>query len=93
MFVQLNIPILGIIENMSFFICPECKTKTHIFSSQGGHELAKKMNTEFLGSLPLTEMIRAGGDNGEPVALNDNDPGQKAFTEIANNVVQTIKKI
>jgi ATP-binding protein involved in chromosome partitioning len=67
MFDKLNIPIAGIIENMSGFVCPNCDTKSDIFGSGTCEELAKQYNTKVLASIPIEPSIRIGGDEGKPV--------------------------
>ena len=67
MFKKLNIPVGGIIENMSGFICPSCKTESDIFGQGTCDELAKEYNTRVLGNLPIEPAIRQGGDTGKPI--------------------------
>src|SRR6516164_5099891 len=71
MFEQVRVPILGIIENMSYLICPHCEERIDVFSTGGGARTADQMNVHFLGSLPLDPHIRIGGDSGKPVTLRD----------------------
>src|SRR5947208_851123 len=75
MFHQVKVPILGIIENMSYLTCPHCNERIDVFSYGGGRRTAEQMKVNFLGALPLDPAVRAGGDTGKPVALrNGNDP-------------------
>jgi len=67
MFDKLQVPVLGVIENMSYFVCPSCHERHDIFSSGGGQERALAMGLPFLGSIPLHPEVRAGGDTGMPV--------------------------
>jgi ATP-binding protein involved in chromosome partitioning len=69
MFNQVRVEILGITENMSYFICPHCNHETDIFSSGGGERTAKHYNVPFLGRIELDPTIREGGDSGHPVVL------------------------
>ena len=69
MFHQVNVPILGIVENMSHFTCPHCQHEIDIFSRGGAERTAKQFNLPFLGALELDPEIRNGGDRGLPVAL------------------------
>ena len=69
MFHQVNVPVLGIVENMSHFTCPHCKKEIDIFSKGGAERTAKQFNLPFLGSIELDADIREGGDKGLPVAL------------------------
>ncbi len=67
MFKRLNVPILGVVENMSYFVCPHCGEKTHIFSSGGGKKIAKERDVDFLGEIPLGLSVREQSDKGVPV--------------------------
>src|ERR1700761_2373570 len=69
MFHQVNVPVLGIVENMSHFTCPHCHQEVDIFSKGGAERTAKQFNVPFLGSIELDPAIREGGDRGLPVAL------------------------
>ncbi len=71
MFQQVRVPILGLIENMSYLLCPHCRERIDVFSHGGGRQTAETMNIHFLGELPLDPAIRIGGDSGAPVALSD----------------------
>ncbi len=73
MFQSLKVPISGVIENMSYFMCPHCGEKSYIFSEGGGKMLSKKFNIPFLGDVPINLSIREGGDTGKPVAAADNN--------------------
>jgi ATP-binding protein involved in chromosome partitioning len=89
MFHQVNVPVLGIIENMSHFSCPHCHEMIDIFSSGGGERTAKQYNLAFLGSLELDGEIRAGGDTGMPIALAGPESTRaKQFYNIAREVVE-----
>jgi ATP-binding protein involved in chromosome partitioning len=83
MFQKLNVPILGIVENMSYYVCPECGHREHIFGHGGAREAAEKLGYAFLGEIPLDTRIRAQSDRGQPVALDDGTPYGKAFQELA----------
>jgi ATP-binding protein involved in chromosome partitioning len=71
MFQQVRVPILGMVENMSYLICPHCNERIDVFSHGGGRKTAETMNVPFLGELPLDPKVRIGGDSGKPVALAD----------------------
>jgi ATP-binding protein involved in chromosome partitioning len=73
MFQKLNVPTLGLIENMSHFICPGCGRETDIFGKGGGEELASQLDVPFLGRIPLYEPIRKGGDAGVPIVVSEPD--------------------
>lgn len=87
MFEKVNIPVLGIVENMSNFLCPNCKTITHIFPKQGVAEECNKQNTPLLGAIPLDIAFRESGDVGEPFLEKYHDhPISQIFNEIANTI-------
>ena len=87
MFKQMKVSILGIVENMSFFICPKCNERTEIFSYGGGEEAAKNLNVPFLGRIPIELEVRIGGDLGKPItAVNPNHPISKVFKEVASKI-------
>ncbi len=69
MFQKVHVPVLGIIENMSYFICPHCSERTEIFSHGGGKKAAEKLGVPFLGEIPIETAIRAGGDEGRPILI------------------------
>ncbi|HEY0308772.1 MAG TPA: Mrp/NBP35 family ATP-binding protein [Acidobacteriaceae bacterium] len=89
MFHQVNVPVLGIIENMSHFSCPHCHEMIDIFSTGGAERTAKQFDVSFLGSLELDPEIRAGGDTGMPVALGGPESTRaKQFYNIAHELVE-----
>jgi ATP-binding protein involved in chromosome partitioning len=71
MYEKLNVPPLGLIENMSHFICPACQAESDIFGKGGGERLATEMNVPFLGRVPIYEPIRIGGDTGVPIVIGE----------------------
>src|SRR5579871_6225774 len=83
MFQKLNVPILGIVENMSYHVCRNCGHREDIFGHGGAREAAKKLNYAFLGEIPLDLAIREQSDSGKPVALDDSTPQGKAFAQVA----------
>jgi len=85
MFHQVKVPILGIVENMSFLNCPHCHERIDVFSYGGGRKTAEQMRVNFLAELPLDPQVRIGGDTGKPVALRkgQGDP----FLELARNTM------
>ena len=88
---KLNIPILGVIENMSYFQCPKCGEKYYLFGKNGGKMLAEKMKIRFLGSIPISPEISLSGDIGIPVLIkNRNSEISKIFIEIAENIVSIL---
>ena len=86
-FDKLNVPILGVVENMSAFVCPHCQTKTAIFDEGGGQKFAAAMGIPFLGQVPLDLAIRQAGDAGTPMVSKDPESTQaKALLEVATRV-------
>ena len=87
MFRRVNVPILGIVENMSTFICPHCGTRSDIFGHGGARHEAERLGVPFLGEVPLAMTIREKSDGGEPVVASDPDgPHAQAFRAIAARV-------
>jgi ATP-binding protein involved in chromosome partitioning len=87
MFRRLNVPILGVVENMSYFVCPHCGEKTNIFSSGGGKKIATEQNVDFLGEIPLVLAVREQSDAGVPVvAAKPDSPEADMFREFAFRV-------
>ena len=84
MYKKLNIPPLGLIENMSYFVCPECQHESDIFGHGGGEKLAADMGIPFLGRVPIYQPIREGSDSGVPLAVGEPEsPAAKAFMAAA----------
>ncbi|MBH0209807.1 MAG: Mrp/NBP35 family ATP-binding protein [Nitrospira sp.] len=91
MFQKVNVPLLGIIENMSFFVCGHCGERTEIFSHGGGERAAEKVGAPFLGRIPIDPAIRDGGDSGHPIVVADpTSPQAAAFREIAKKVTDAL---
>ncbi len=87
MFKRVNVPVLGIIENMSYFVCPKCGERHDIFSHGGAHKEAERLGVPFLGEVPLHMAIRETSDSGRPVVATDPDgPHAKVYREIAQRV-------
>jgi ATP-binding protein involved in chromosome partitioning len=87
MYRTVGAPVLGIVENMSYFVCPHCNGRTEIFSHGGSRAIAKRLGTPFLGEIPLDSAVRASGDEGEPIVKRDPDsPVARAFFEIADRL-------
>ena len=87
MYEKLNVPAMGLVENMSSFVCPSCKTESDIFGKGGGEKLAKEMNVPFLGALPIYEPIRIGGDTGIPICVGEpKSPAAQAFRSAAHQL-------
>ncbi len=91
MFKQLEVPVIGVIENMSYFICPGCSAKHEIFGRGGGQRIADTFGVPFLGQVPLQPNVRSGGDEGLPVVMADPDSdAAKAFQAVAGTVARQV---
>ncbi len=87
MFEKVNVPVMGIIENMSYFIAPDTGKRYDIFGNGGGEKLAAELNTTFLGGIPLDPRIREGGDSGKPLVENLPDSDEtKTVLDIARKL-------
>ena len=87
MFRKVNVPVLGFVENMSYFLCPHCGERTDIFSHGGARKEAEKLGTEFLGELPLDVVIRETSDSGRPiVASQPESPHAQVYKQIATRI-------
>ena len=87
----LKVPVIGLVENMSYFTPAELpENKYYIFGKHGGRNLASEFDIPFLGEIPLVQSIREGGDLGIPVLISDDIISKKAFTEISDNAVRAI---
>jgi ATP-binding protein involved in chromosome partitioning len=87
MFRKVDVPVLGIIENMSLFVCPNCGHESHIFSHGGARLEAEKLGVEFLGEVPLDIEIRETSDSGRPIVVSNPDsPHAKTFVAIAERI-------
>ncbi len=91
MFKKVEVPILGVVENMSYFICPRCNKRHEIFDHGGVKKASKKFNVPFLGEIPLETKVRIGGDEGTPIVVSEPEsPVSKAFKNLADLVVKQI---
>jgi len=89
---KLNIPVIGIIENMSGFVCPKCGAETNIFKAGGGEKIAKDLITPFLGKIPIDPEICEDSDKGVPFIIEHKDsPASKAFMEIVKKIEDFLK--
>jgi len=90
---QLGMPIIGVIENMSGFICPHCGKKSDIFESGGGHKIAEELNIAFLGSIPIDQEICEDADRGEPfIVEHPNSAASKSFMEIVKKIEDFLRQ-
>jgi ATP-binding protein involved in chromosome partitioning len=91
MFKKTHVPVFGIVENMSTFVCPSCGHESHIFGHGGAKETAAKLGTDFLGEIPLHIAIRETSDGGTPITAREPDsPQAKAFLVLAERVAQKL---
>jgi ATP-binding protein involved in chromosome partitioning len=91
MFRQLNIPVLGVVENMSYFVCGHCQERTDIFGHGGGARMAQDLGIPLLGEVPIDTRVRSGGDEGQPiVAAVPDAPAAQAFMDVAGKVASQI---
>jgi ATP-binding protein involved in chromosome partitioning len=92
MFKRVNVPVLGVVENMSYFLCPECGTRSDIFGHGGARHEAERLGVPFLGEVPLHMTIREKSDAGLPVVATEPDgPHAKIYRDIAAKVLEQIK--
>ncbi|HEY8848290.1 MAG TPA: Mrp/NBP35 family ATP-binding protein [Thermoanaerobaculia bacterium] len=92
MFRKVNVPVLGIVENMSYFICRHCGQREEIFGHGGGRKTAEMLGVPFLGEVPIDPKVVIGGDTGEPIVVMDPESAAaQAFTSIAAKVVDQIE--
>ena len=87
MFGKLKTPVLGLIENMSMYVCPDCGHEAHIFGHGGVRAEAKKLGVPFLGELPLALDVREAGDAGRPIALGEG-PMADAYARLADGLIK-----
>jgi ATP-binding protein involved in chromosome partitioning len=87
MFNKLNVPLIGVIENMSYFICPDCNSKHYIFGEGGAKRISEKYGIPFIGEIPLNSGIMEGSDKGKPVMMtHPNSSSAEAIRAAAKNV-------
>jgi ATP-binding protein involved in chromosome partitioning len=91
MYKKLNIPSLGIIENMSYFACPKCGTESNIFGHGGGEQMASELGVPFLGRIPIYQAIREGSDTGIPLVIGD--PESAAAAAFRSAAEQTAAQV
>ena len=94
MFRQVNVEILGVVENMSYFACPHCSGRIDVFGHGEGERMAKTFGLSFLGEIEIDPQIRIGGDTGKPVAsLGEDAPGGKSIYAVARNVAARVEAV
>jgi ATP-binding protein involved in chromosome partitioning len=93
MFTQVKVDVLGVVENMSYFVCPHCQGRSDIFSFGGGEKMARQYGVPFLGGVPLDAEVRVGGDTGFPVATRGPEsPQARPFFDLARRVASGLIK-
>jgi len=91
MFEKVNVPLLGVVENMSYLLDPEAGKKSYLFGQGGGSTTAQQLKTVFLGEVPLDQEVREGGDHGTPVVVvNPENPSSESITEIARKLTEIL---
>src|SRR5919197_1423065 len=94
MFQRLNVPILGVVENMSDFVCPHCHERTAIFGDAGGHRISEEYGVPLLARIPLEPETRIAGDEGTPITLRRPDsPQARAFADLARAVERRLEEL
>jgi ATP-binding protein involved in chromosome partitioning len=93
MFSEVGVPVLGVIENMSYHVCRKCGRRHEIFASGGGERFARELGVPFLGELPLVRELREGGDSGRPlVTVNPEHPASLAFAAVAGKLIEALER-
>ncbi len=90
MFEKVNVPILGIVENMSYYVCGHCGHRDDIFDNGGGRRAAEELGVPFLGDIPINTSIRVSGDQGKPISADESNPQASAISKIARNMAAQI---
>jgi ATP-binding protein involved in chromosome partitioning len=91
MFRRLEVPVLGVVENMSYFVCDNCHERHEIFGRGGGERIARQFGVPFLGQIPLQPRVREGGDEGRPIVVTHPEaPESQAFRSVAGAVAQQV---
>jgi ATP-binding protein involved in chromosome partitioning len=91
MFQRVNVPVLGIVENMSYFVCPKCETRHAIFGTGGGERAARELGVDLLGQIPFQPDVVQAGDEGKPTVISAPDsPAGRAFRELAGAVARKL---
>jgi ATP-binding protein involved in chromosome partitioning len=92
MFNQVNAPVLGVVENMSYYLCPKCGEREAIFGSGGGARIAEEFGVPLLAQVPLVPEVRASGDAGTPIVIEDPDhPVSRIFLHLAGKVIEGVE--
>jgi ATP-binding protein involved in chromosome partitioning len=93
MFEKVSVPILGIVENMSYFVCSHCGERDEIFDNGGGRKTAEQLEVPFIGEIPITTNVRVGGDKGIPIVeMEPDSPVSRSFKEAAMKLAGQISE-
>jgi ATP-binding protein involved in chromosome partitioning len=93
MFQKVNVPVLGIVENMSYYLCPQCGHRDEIFKHGGGRKTAEQLRVPFLGEIPLDTRVAIGGDAGRPIVVGEPESGvTEAYLRIAEQVARAVER-
>ena len=93
MFQKVNVPVLGIVENMSYYVCPKCGHREEIFKHGGGARTARQLGVPFLGEIPLDPQVTAGGDAGRPIVASDSRSAvTQAYMKIADEILASLER-
>ncbi|KAF0852929.1 mitochondrial Complex I (CI) assembly protein Ind1-like protein [Andalucia godoyi] len=91
MFAKVNVPVIGVVENMSYYICPNCKHEAHVFGHGGAERLASELGVDFLGGIPLHLEVRETSDSGKPIVVSNPDSDITAmYLQVARKVAQRV---
>jgi ATP-binding protein involved in chromosome partitioning len=90
MFEKVNVPVLGIVENMSYFVCSHCGQREEIFDNGGGKKAAEELKVPFLGEIPIYTNIRISGDTGKPIAADSSKPQREVYLRVARNMAAQV---
>ena len=94
MFAKVAVPLIGVVENMSYFVCPGCGEETEIFFRGGGQKIAKELDVPFLGEIPIDTAIRESGDGGIPVVVGKKDSASaRAFVSVARLLAGRVSQL
>jgi ATP-binding protein involved in chromosome partitioning len=93
MFQKVNVPVLGIVENMSYYVCPKCGNREEIFKHGGGERTARQLGVPFLGEIPLDPRVTVGGDAGRPIVVGEPaSPVTRAYMQIADEILASLER-
>ena len=93
MFQRVAVPVLGVVENMSYFICSNCENKHRIFGEGGGKNLAEELDVPLLGEIPFFSGVLSGGDRGEPIVVSEPEtPAAKSLYDLAGRLTALLPR-